>query len=43
MHTTVKIQQKVVENSSEMTEGVKRGDFDENSECGKNGQWLSIS
>lgn len=22
---------------------LKRGDFDENSECGKNGQWLSIS
>ena len=22
---------------------LKRGDFDENSKCGKNGQWLSIS
>ena len=38
MHTTVKTQQKVVENSNEMTKGVKRGDFDVNSKCGKIGQ-----
>ena len=38
MHTTVKIQQKFVENSNEMTKGVKRDDFHENSKCGKNGQ-----
>ena len=38
MHTTVKNQQKVVENSNEMTKGVKSVDFDENSKnCGKIG------
>lgn len=44
MNTIVKTQPKVVENSNEMTKGVKRGDFDENSKRGKIiGQWLSIS